>query len=90
MVLSSIQEEDSFSICFIKENNSHSMHEILTKREKVILEHLADGKTYKAIAEELNISTETVRKHLSNMYKKLGVHNKIQAILKYRQLSRKQ
>ncbi len=55
---------------------------VLTKREVEILEHLKSGKEYKTIAEELFISPLTVRKHIENIYLKLQVHNKIQAVQK--------
>lgn len=47
----------------------------LSGREKQILLLLADGKTSKQIAEELNISKETVDKHRKNMLLKKGVQN---------------
>ena len=52
----------------------------LTKREIEILEHLSKGLSYKVIADNLFISTGTVRKHIENIYKKLQVNNKIEAI----------
>jgi DNA-binding CsgD family transcriptional regulator len=52
----------------------------LTKREDEILGLLSKGKRYKEIAQELFISTETVRTHIRNMYKKLGVRSAIEAI----------
>ena len=56
--------------------------ELLTKRETEILEHLSKGLSYIAIGNNLNISPHTVRKHLENVYKKLQVHNKIEAVQK--------
>lgn len=54
----------------------------LTKRETEILVQLSKGLNYKAIAENLFISTGTVRKHVENIYKKLQVHNKVEAVRK--------
>jgi len=54
----------------------------LTKREVEILEHLATGLNYQLIAENLFISPPTVRKHLENIYRKLQVHNKMEAVQK--------
>lgn len=54
----------------------------LSKRESEILEHLQQGLTYTQIAENLIIAPSTVRKHLENIYKKLQVHNKIEAVNK--------
>lgn len=54
----------------------------LTSREKEILRLLARGTTYKIISGELFISLETVKTHCHNIYKKLGVKNKTEAINK--------
>jgi DNA-binding NarL/FixJ family response regulator len=54
----------------------------LTIRETDILEHLSKGLNYNEIADNLIISPSTVRKHIENIYKKLQVHNKIEAVLK--------
>lgn len=54
----------------------------LTKRESEILEQLVTGLNYQQIAENLIISPKTVRKHIENIYGKLQVHNKAEAIQK--------
>ncbi|MGV3631503.1 MAG: response regulator [Bacteroidota bacterium] len=54
----------------------------LTAREIDVLEQLCKGFEYKQIAEFLNISPATVRKHIENIYQKLQVHNKVEAIQK--------
>ena len=54
----------------------------LTPREKDILALLSKGNSYKLIAAELNISIETVRTHLKNIYDKLHVHSQIEAVSK--------
>lgn len=53
----------------------------LTNRESEILEHLSKGLNYNEIADNLIISPSTVRKHIENIYKKLQVHNKMEAVL---------
>lgn len=58
----------------------NSIEQNLSKRELEILDKLAQGKTYKQIGELLFISSNTVRKHIENIYAKLRVHNKMQAI----------
>lgn len=55
----------------------------LTSREKEILELLSQGFLYKEIAAQLFISTETVRRHVHNIYEKLHVSNRTEALLKY-------
>ncbi len=54
----------------------------LTAREIDVLEQLCKGFEYKQIADFLNISPATVRKHIENIYQKLQVHNKVEAIQK--------
>lgn len=56
----------------------------LTAREIEVLEHLSKGLTYDQIAQNLFLSTGTVRKHIENIYGKLQVHNKLEAIQKAR------
>jgi DNA-binding NarL/FixJ family response regulator len=55
----------------------------LTKREVEILGYLAKGYLYKEIAGFLFISVETVRTHIRNIYEKLQVRTRTEAILKY-------
>lgn len=52
----------------------------LTRRETEILEHIAIGKSRKKIAEELFIDLETVKSHIKNIYHKLDVHSKEDAL----------
>jgi LuxR family maltose regulon positive regulatory protein len=59
---------------------------ILTPREKQVLYLLSKGFTYKKISEPLNVSPETIKKHLKNIYKKLKVQNKIEALQKVKLL----
>lgn len=54
----------------------------LTKRETEVLEQLSKGLSYNLIAKNLILSIGTVRKHIENIYKKLQVHNKLQAVQK--------
>ena len=54
----------------------------LTVREVEVLEQLAKGLKYESIAQNLFLSTGTIRKHVENIYSKLQVHNKLEAIQK--------
>ena len=56
---------------------------LLTSREKEILELLSGGKFYKEIAAELHISIETVKSHCHNIYEKLHVSTRTEALNKY-------
>ncbi|WP_232815828.1 response regulator transcription factor [Chryseobacterium capnotolerans] len=55
----------------------------LTDREKEILELLSQGLLYKEIADKSCISMDTVKKHVGNIYRKLHVNNKVEAINKF-------
>lgn len=52
----------------------------LTTREVEILECIGQGGSYQTIADKLFISPQTVRKHIENIYRKLQVHNKVEAV----------
>jgi DNA-binding NarL/FixJ family response regulator len=52
----------------------------LTERERTMLEAISRGLSTKAISRELWISEKTVKFHLTNIYRKLGVHNRTGAV----------
>lgn len=64
-----------------QESSPHT--ESLSQREHEILSYLAKGHRYKEIADELFISIETVRTHIRNIYEKLHVRSRTEAVLKY-------
>jgi DNA-binding NarL/FixJ family response regulator len=57
--------------------------EMLSDRENEVLELLANGLLYKEIAERLHIVHGTVRQHIHNIYEKLHVTNRTEAVNKY-------
>lgn len=57
---------------------------LLTTREKEVMIFLSRGLSYKDIAQHLGISAETVKKHLKNIYRKLRVQNKVEAVNRLR------
>jgi two-component system nitrate/nitrite response regulator NarP len=57
--------------------------EQLSRRERTMLEALSKGLTNKELSKELGITTNTVKFHLSNLYEKLSVKNRAQAIAFY-------
>ena len=63
-----------------------SNHFQLTDREMDVLRLVAKGFPYKSIADQLTISQETVKKHMTHVFKKLQVKNKIEAINKTKEL----
>ncbi len=57
---------------------------LLTPRERTILELLADGHGCREISERLFVSINTIRTHLYHIYDKLHVHNRVQAVNKFK------
>ncbi len=55
--------------------------ELLTPRERDIVNLLADGATNKKVAEDLDITERTVKGHLSNIFMKLGVSDRLNLVL---------
>lgn len=60
--------------------NESSVDYQLTEREIEVLEQLSKGLNYQRIAENLFLSPYTVRKHIENIYSKLQVHSKLEAV----------
>jgi DNA-binding CsgD family transcriptional regulator len=54
----------------------------LSAREKEILKCLVEGMSYKMVADHCFISIETVRGYIKNIYEKLHVHSKSEAVAK--------
>jgi DNA-binding NarL/FixJ family response regulator len=55
----------------------------LTPRETEVLEQLAKGFLYKEIEDNLGISTGTLRSYITNVYEKLHVHSRTEAVVKF-------
>jgi DNA-binding NarL/FixJ family response regulator len=56
----------------------------LTEREREVLQLIGRGETNPAIAEQLSVSLKTVRNHVSNIYSKLQVADRAQAVIRAR------
>jgi DNA-binding NarL/FixJ family response regulator len=67
---------------FPDKGKNQKLFETFTTREQEILTALAKGFSYKEIADNLLISIETVRTYLRNIYEKLQVHSKVEALNK--------
>lgn len=65
-----------------EENNS-----LLTKREKEVLIELSKGKTNKEVAEHFTVSLSTIKTHINNIYSKLDVSNRVEAVNKAKELN---
>lgn len=68
---------------FSKVNINDANVETLTSIEKEILDSLARGKMNKEVANELDISLGTVRKHIQHIYEKLQVNTRVEAVNLY-------
>ncbi|MBK9109446.1 MAG: response regulator transcription factor [Saprospiraceae bacterium] len=67
---------------FPNKKTDHHLLDSFTTREQEVLHALAKGLSYKEIADQLFISIETVRTYLRNIYEKLQVHSKVEALNK--------
>lgn len=56
--------------------------QLISKREREVLDLLSKGYLYKEIADQLNITLSTVKRHLNHIYEKLQVQNKTEAVNK--------
>jgi LuxR family maltose regulon positive regulatory protein len=65
----------------------HGIVEPLTSRELQILEMLAAGMSNQAIARQLVVSLDTVKKHVSHVLGKLGAASRTEAVARARQLA---
>jgi DNA-binding NarL/FixJ family response regulator len=70
-----------------RRRQTDGQRESLTAREKEVLRLMAEGLSSRDIASKLGISYATVRTHIRSLDAKLGVHSKVQAIVKARELA---
>jgi two-component system, NarL family, response regulator LiaR len=68
---------------FVSMGKDNQLIETLSDREKMVLEQLAKGLIGKEVADILQISGGTVRKHVQNIYKKLHVNTRVEAVNLY-------
>ena len=64
-----------------QESNEENLLSYLTQREEEVLELLTQGVTYKGVAAKLFISETTVKTHVNNIFQKLQVNDRTQAVL---------
>ena len=65
----------------LQQQNTPDSYELLTEREKRVLQLLAEGKTNKDVATSLSIGVSTVETHRLNLMKKLDLHNTAELVL---------
>lgn len=68
---------------FANMEKEHSLVQTLTEREKTVLELLSKGLMNKEVSDVLNISVATVRTHIQNIYEKLHVNTRVEAVNMY-------
>lgn len=67
---------------FALKEKTNNYYQDLSRREQEILDYLSRGFRYKEIADQLFLSIETVRTHVRNIYEKLQVNNRAEALRK--------
>ncbi|MCZ8517158.1 response regulator transcription factor [Paenibacillus filicis] len=72
-----VRPSDSYSALPAEE---HSEQVMLTEQETRVVRLITDGFSNKEMADHLNITTETVKFHLKNVYRKLNVNNRVQVL----------
>ncbi len=65
----------------LKQQGLSDTFDLLTSREKEVLQLLAEGKTNKEVAQLLDVSPYTVESHRTNLMQKLGIHNTAEIVL---------
>jgi DNA-binding CsgD family transcriptional regulator len=74
------------ALTLAEQTSPHRQTMTLTRREHAVLGYLADGLTAEAIARRLSTRPATVRKHLQNLYAKLGTSDRLGAVIRGRDL----
>ena len=70
-------------IAYFRNANGFVLLNKLTEKEKLVLQLLVDGYLYKEIAGKLNVTIDAIKKHAHNIYEKLQVRTRSEAIKKY-------
>jgi DNA-binding NarL/FixJ family response regulator len=70
---------------FYKKYGMINLSTILSTKENEIAMAICNGKTHKEIANELNISINTLKTHVQHIYKKMNIHSKTELILMHLQ-----
>lgn len=65
----------------LRQEGLQDSYELLTEREREVLQFLAEGKSNKEVAQKLNLSLHTVETHRTNFMQKLGLHNTAEIVI---------
>jgi two-component system, NarL family, response regulator NreC len=68
-------------IRMLKQNNLQDSYDLLTEREREVLQLLAQGKSNKEVAQVLDLSPHTIESHRTNLMQKLNLHNTAEIVL---------
>jgi len=85
-LLAAFQQESKAKVSTGGPTKAHQLPEPLSERELQVLRLLARGASNLEIAQELVIAIDTVKRHVSSIFSKLGVHNRIQAVKQAKEL----
>ncbi len=85
-LLTAFQQESKAHMPAEKSTKSQLLSEPLSEREQQVLQLLAQGSSNQDIAQDLVIALDTVKRHVSHIFSKLGVTNRVQAVKQAREL----
>jgi LuxR family maltose regulon positive regulatory protein len=85
-LLQSFRQESSVKRMLAESSPPEVLADPLTEREGEVLLLLTEGLSNKQIADQLVVAPSTIKQHLKNIYSKLGVHNRTQAVARAREL----
>lgn len=71
-------------IRYFHEPSLEEGYAIFTEREKQVLELMSQGKLVKEIAADLDVTSHAIKKHVKNIYQKMQVQNKVEAVMKWK------
>jgi LuxR family maltose regulon positive regulatory protein len=85
-LLAAFEQEDKAHVQLVKQTKASHLPAPLSKREREVLQLLAQGLSNQQIAQELVITLDTVKRHIRHIFSKFGVHNRLQAANKAKEL----
>jgi LuxR family maltose regulon positive regulatory protein len=85
-VLAAFQQESMGQIPAGEQTKAQALPDSLSQRELQVLQLIIQGASNQEIAQELVITYDTVKRHVSHIFSKLGVNNRVQAVKQARNL----
>jgi len=85
-LLATFQQESMVHVQAAERTKAQSLSDPLSERELEVLQLLARGASNLEIAQELVVAVDTVKRHTSHIFSKLGVHNRVQAVRQAQEL----